>query len=104
MPRGTTCLGPHASGTIDGVSDKSAFNKWFGDLLLTRRMSQMEAAFLLGVHYSTISKWVSGGVQAPDYPELVRIVRTFGDLPPELRPSNHLRLPETAEEREGPHT
>jgi len=60
------------------------FGDWFGGLLERRGLSQEKAARKLGdVSKNTVGLWTLGQ-GLPSYPNLVAIVRTFGELPPEL--------------------
>ena len=66
------------------MTDKSPFNRWFGDTLRRRTLTYMDAAWELGVHVSTVAKWAGGFAATPGYDQLVRIVAAFGELPPEI--------------------
>lgn len=78
---------------LAGMTDKSPFNRWFAGLLRRKGMTHMDAAWELGVHLSTVSKWAGGFRATPSYEQLVRIVATFGELPPELDAALYSREP-----------
>ena len=67
------------------MAARSPFNAWFDRLLKERKLTHMDAAFILGVHVSTVDKLAAGHSKAPDYAQLRAIVRAFRELPPELR-------------------
>lgn len=67
------------------MEDRSEFNEWFEGVMRRNGWSQMDVAFMLGVHVSTVSKWTAGSRAAPSYGQLLRIVSAFGELPDDLR-------------------
>lgn len=67
------------------------FTAWFRGLLASHEMTKFEAAVALGFRTQrSVEVWLRGG-SLPSYPNLVAIVRAFGELPPGLE------LPESDE-------
>ena len=61
------------------------FAAWLRGALAERNLRQIDLAFRAGLGLRTIAGWL-GGESAPGYPQLLRLVETLGELPPDLAP------------------
>lgn len=65
------------------MESRMSFRDWFRGVLAERDLSLGEAARLLGISATTVRGWWQGQ-GLPSYTHLVKLVTTFGVLPPDL--------------------
>lgn len=66
-------------------SSRANFSEWFRAILVEHDLSQYQAAKLLGVPVTTVSRWARAK-NLPSYEQLLRINEVFGQLPPGFDP------------------
>lgn len=54
------------------------FGKWLGENMKTKNMSEYQLANMIGMHVSSISKWVNG-VRYPKYRTIILLCNIFDD-------------------------
>ena len=85
---------------MDTKRGRTEFGHWLR-LMRARQhpsITQEEAARAIGVCSSAMGHWESGYRRSPSYGQLVKIVRVFRELPPELQRALHGEPDGTASE------
>ena len=72
-----------------GVDRRTEWSHWLRCMRARRGLTQVEAAWAIGVSPGAVGHWESGVRRSPKYAELVKVVRFFRQLPPELDRALH---------------